>query len=69
MTGFHHFRVPAFAPPGANADTMVADRARRGISGALSPEIRFSGAESRSEGLTVGVSASRKVLTAGSCAT
>src|SRR5262245_36735102 len=48
---------------------MVADRARRGISGALSPEIRFSGAESRSEGLTVGVSAPRAALTAGSWAT
>ena len=45
------------------------DRARRGTSGALSPEIRFSGAESRSEGLAVGVSAPRAALTAGSCAT
>ena len=45
------------------------DRARRGISGALSPAIRSSGAESRPEGLAFGVSTPQAALTARSCAT
>src|SRR5690606_16677076 len=46
-----------------------ADRARRGVSGALSLAIRFSKAECRTEGLAIGVSAPREVLTVRSRAT
>jgi hypothetical protein len=45
------------------------DRARRGVSGALSLAIRFSKAEFRSEGLATGVSTPREVLTVRSRAT
>ena len=47
----------------------LADRARRGVSGALSLAIRFSKAEFRSEGLATGVSAPREALTVRSRAT
>jgi len=56
---------------GRDAATLPwpVDRARRGISGALSPAIRSSGAESRPEGLAFGVSTPQAALTARSCAT
>ena len=46
-----------------------ADRARRGVSGALSSAIRFSRAEYRSEGPATGVGTPREALTARSRAT
>ena len=48
---------------------FLVDRARRGVSGALSLAIRFSKAECRTEGLAIGVSAPREVLTVRSRAT
>src|SRR4051794_37668055 len=56
-------------PHGRDAATLpwLVDRARRGASGALSPAIRSSGAETRSEGLAFGVSTPQAALTARSC--